>query len=277
MSDANLVSKHYTHGRLLDTIRTGVEALGKSPDTVSVEDLGPVDEFHIGGRVATESFLDQLGLRTEDHVLDVGCGLGGASRFVAQRYGCRVTGIDLTREYIETGRVLCSWVGLEDRIALDQGDATALSYSDGAFDKAYMMHVGMNIADKQRLIAELHRVIRPGGCLGIYDVMRIGNGDLTLPVPWAASADANAVASPDEYKDTLKAAGFQLLAERNRREFAVEFFARLQANAATAQGPPPLGLHILMGETAPVKVKNMIENISENRVAPVELIAEKLS
>ena len=277
MSDANLVSKHYTHGQLLDTIRAGVEALGKSPDTVSVEDLGPVEEFHIGGRVATESFLDQLGLRTEDHVLDVGCGLGGASRFVAQRYGCRVTGIDLTREYIETGRVLCSWVGLEDRIALDQGDATALSYSDGAFDKAYMMHVGMNIADKQRLIAELHRVIRPGGCLGIYDVMRIGNGDLTLPVPWAASADANAVASPDEYKDTLKAAGFQLLAERNRREFAVEFFARLQANAATAQGPPPLGLHILMGETAPVKVKNMIENITENRVAPVELIAEKLS
>ena len=277
MSDANLVSKHYTHGRLLDTIRAGVEALGKSPDTVSVEDLGPVEEFHIGGRVATESFLDQLGLRTEDHVLDVGCGLGGASRFVAQRYGCRVTGIDLTREYIETGRVLCSWVGLEDRIALDQGDATALSYSDGAFDKAYMMHVGMNIADKQRLIAELHRVIRPGGCLGIYDVMRIGDGDLTLPVPWAATVGANAVASPEEYKDALKAAGFQLLAERNRREFAVEFFARLQANAATAQGPPPLGLHILMGETAPVKVKNMIENITENRVAPVELIAEKLS
>ena len=277
MSDANLVSNHYTHGSLLDAIRAGVEGLGKSPDTVSVDDLGPVEEFHIGGRVATESFLDQLGLISEDHVLDVGCGLGGASRFVAQRFGSRVTGIDLTREYIETGRVLCSWVGLEDRIALDQGDATALSYSDGAFDKAYMMHVGMNIADKQRLIAELHRVIRPGGCLGIYDVMRIGNGDLTLPVPWAASADANAVASPDEYKDTLKAAGFQLLAERNRREFAVEFFARLQANAATAQGPPPLGLHILMGETAPVKVKNMIENITENRVAPVELIAEKLS
>ena len=101
--------------------------------------------------------------------------------------------------------------------------------------------------------------------------------DLTLPVPWAATAGANAVASPEEYKDALKEAGFQLLAERNRREFAVEFFARLQANAATAQGPPPLGLHILMGETAPVKVKNMIENITENRVAPVELIAEKLS
>ena len=275
MSDANLVSKHYTHGRLLDTIRTGVEALGKSPDTVSVEDLGPVEEFHIGGRVATESFLDQLGLRTEDHVLDVGCGLGGASRFVAQRYGSRVTGVDLTREYIETGRILCSWVGLESRIVLEEGNATAMSYSDGAFDNAYMMHVGMNIADKQRLVAELYRVLKPGGRLGIYDVMRVGDGDLTLPVPWAASADANAVASPDVYKNALKAAGFQLLAERNRREFAVEFFARLQANAAAAQGPPPLGLHILMGEAAPLKVHNMIENISKDRIAPVELISEK--
>lgn len=276
MSDANVVSNHYTHGSLLDAIRAGVEGLGKSLDTVSVHDLGPVEEFHIGGRVATESFLEQLDLSSDDNVLDVGCGLGGASRFVAQRYGSRVTGIDLTLEYIETGRVLCSWVGLEHRIALDQGSATAMSYSDGTFDKAYMMHVGMNIADKQLLISELYRVLRPRGYLGIYDVMRVGDGDLTFPVPWATTADANAVASLDEYKNELKAVGFQVIAERNRREFALDFFAGLQANTAAAEGPPPLGLHILMGETAPMKVKNMIENISENRLAPIELIAEKL-
>ncbi len=276
MTDTNLVSDHYTHGSLLDAIRAGVERLGKSPNTVSVEDLGPVEEFHIGGRAASESFLDQLDLLPEDHVLDVGCGLGGTSRFVAQRYASRVTGIDLTREYIETGRVLCSWVGLEQRIALDQGSATAMSYSDDVFDKAYMMHVGMNIADKQRLISELYRVLRPGGYLGIYDVMRVGDGDITFPVPWAATAEASVVASPDEYKIALNAVGFRVIAERNRREFALDYFARLQASTAAAGGPPPLGLHILMGETAPIKRKNMIENISESRVAPVELIAEKL-
>jgi SAM-dependent methyltransferase len=276
MADANLVSDHYTHGGLLDAIRAGVERLGKSPNTVSVEDLGPVEEFHIGGRVASESFLDQLGLLPDDHVLDVGCGLGGTSRFVAQRYASRVTGIDLTHEYIETGRVLCSWVGLEHRIALDQGSATAMSYSDDVFDKAYMMHVGMNIADKQSLISELYRVLRPGGYFGIYDVMRVGDGDITFPVPWAATAEASVVASPDEYKSALNAVGFRVIAERNRREFALDFFARLQASTAAAGGPPPLGLHILMGETAPMKVKNMIGNILESRVAPVELIAEKL-
>ena len=277
MPDTQLVADHYTHGSLLDAIRTGVERLGKSPETVRVEDLGPIEEFHIGGRAASESFLDQLHLSADDHVLDVGCGLGGTSRFVAHRYGSRVTGIDLTHEFIETGRALCEWVGLEDRIVLDHGSATALSYADGTFDKAYMMHVGMNIADKPSLMKELHRVLKPGAVLGVYDVMRTGDGDLTFPVPWASTAEASVVESLGTYKNALNAAGFRIIAEQNRHEFALDFFAHLQANAAAAGGPPPLGLHILMGETAPVKVKNMIENISEGRVAPIEVIAEKLA
>jgi SAM-dependent methyltransferase len=242
---------------------------------VQVDDLAPVDEFHIGGRVATEAFLDQLGPIPSDNILDVGCGLGGASRFAAQHYGCRVTGIDLTPAYVETGTLLCSWVGLNDRITLEQGDATATPYADGAFHKAYLLHVGMNIADKTGLARELYRLIKPGGKLGIYDIMRVGSGDLTFPVPWASEAEGSAVASPDDYKAALVAAGFTLTAERNRRDFALDFFTNLQAAAAGAEGPPALGLHILMGETAAVKIRNMIENITANRIAPVELIAEK--
>jgi ubiquinone/menaquinone biosynthesis C-methylase UbiE len=277
MPDTKLVSDHYTHGSLLDAIRNGIERIGKSPETVGVEDLGPIEEFHIGGRVASESFLDQLQLSSDDHVLDVGCGLGGTSRFVAHRYGSRVTGIDLTQEFIETGRTLCAWVGLEQQIVLEHGSATALSYADGMFDKAYMMHVGMNIADKPALMAQLHRVLKPGAALGIYDVMRIGDGDLTFPLPWASTAEASVVESLDAYKNALNTAGFRIAAEQNRRAFALDFFARLQANVAAAGGPPPLGVHILMGETAPVKIKNLIEDISEGRVAPIEVIAEKLA
>ncbi len=275
MPEPSLVATHYAQGGLLEAIVAGMAKLGKTPDTVGIEDLAAVDEFHIGGRVATESFLDQVGLGAADHVLDVGCGLGGASRFAADRYRCRVTGIDLTQDYVETGTTLCRWLGLADRISLEQGDATATAYSDGVFDKACMLHVGMNIADKAALAAELHRVIKPGGTLGIYDVMRTGDGALTYPVPWAMTARGSAVASPDDYKAALEAAGFRITAERNRRAFALDFFARLQATAAS--GPPPLGLHILMGETARTKVLNMIENITENRVAPVELIAKKIA
>ena len=251
MPDENLVSNHYTHGSLLDAIATGLEKLGSSPETAAVDDLAPVDEFHIGGRVATEAFLDQLGIEAEHRMIDVGCGLGGGSRFAAQQYGCHVTGVDLTSEYVETGGVLCSWVGLGHRIRLETEDATALSHADGEFDGAFMMHVGMNIADKRALASELHRVLRPGGKLGIYDVMRTGDGDLSFPVPWAAEPAGSAVATPEEYKAAMEAAGFRLTAERNRRDFALDFFAQIQASAASASGPPPLGIHILMGETPP--------------------------
>lgn len=274
MSEDSAVASHYTHGSLLDAIRAGVEGNGKAPETVSVHDLGPVEEFHIGGRAATESFLDRLDLASSDNVLDVGCGLGGSSRFVAEHYGSKVTGIDLTAEYIETGRALCSWVGLQERVILDQGDAIATPYADNAFDKAYLMHVGMNIPDKQRLANELHRVLVPGGVLGIYDIMRVGDGELTFPVPWATTAGTSAVAWPDDYRGALENAGFRLVAERDRRDFALEFFAGLQAKAAS-DGPPALGLHIVMGESAPVKIRNMIESISSGTLAPIELIARK--
>ena len=151
MIDLNLVANHYTRGDLLSAIRAGVEKLGKTPETVTIEDLAPVDEFHIGGRMATRSFLDQIGIRPEDHVLDVGCGIGGASRFAARTYGCQVTGMDLTEEYVETGNTLCSWLGLENRVKLSQGNALAMNLPDATVDKAFMLHVGMNIPDKASL------------------------------------------------------------------------------------------------------------------------------
>ena len=275
MPDSELVANHYTHGGLLDAICDGVRALGKTTATVDLEDLGPVDEFHIGGRVATEEFLDQLDIGPSHHVLDVGCGLGGASRFAAHQYGCRVTGVDLTREYIETGNVLCAWLGLGDRVSLVAENAMQLSSPADTFDRAYMLHVGMNIADKPSLFEELYRVTRPGGRIGIYDVMRVSDGDLSFPVPWATGPEGSAVAPVASYRSALESAGFHILAERNRRDFALEFFARLKSGTGNRQGPPPLGLHILMGSTAPLKISNMIENISRNIVAPVEIVAGK--
>ncbi len=275
MTDLDVIARHYTRGDLLERISTGVERLGKSLESVTIQDLAPVDEFHIGGSLATRSFLDQVAIGAEDHVLDIGCGLGGTSRFAAKTYGCRVTGIDLTREYVETGKVLCSWVGLAHRVDLVHGNALATDFSASSFDKAFMLHVGMNIADKRALAAEAWRVLKPGGVLGIYDVMRAGDEDLTFPVPWATVADTSSVASSDEYKDALAGSGFVLSGERDRRGFALQFFEGLRENAGEAEGPPPLGLHILMGEDASTKVQNMIQNISQGRVAPVELIAQK--
>jgi ubiquinone/menaquinone biosynthesis C-methylase UbiE len=275
MPESTSVAQHYTHGSLFAAISEGISALGKTVDTVNFDDLAPVEEFHIGGRVATESLLNQLDIVPSHHVLDVGCGLGGASRFAAHNYGCRITGVDLTQEYVDTGNIICRWFDLDNRINLETEDASHLPYANETFDRAYMLHVGMNIAEKQSLTDELYRVLRPGGRLGIYDVMRVGDGELTFPVPWASGPQGSAVDRIGTYKSALSGSGFKILTERNRRDFALEFFAQLQSQATSTSGPPPLGLHLLMGSTAAAKIGNMIENISRNIVAPVEIIAER--
>lgn len=269
------VADHYTHGALIDAIERGITALGKTTATITLDDLAPVDEFHIGGRRASIAFLDQLGLGEAVTTLDVGCGIGGASRFTASHYGAAVTGIDLTAEYVATGQVICDWLGLSQQVQLREASATALPFADASFDRAFMMHVGMNIPDKAAVCREVARVLKPGGCFGIYDVMRIGPGELTFPVPWATTAATSAVASPEEYRTALTDAGLTLESERNRHGFALEFFEELKAKTMAAGGPPPLGLHILMGATAPLKVQNMLDNISAGRIAPVEMIGRK--
>ena len=196
---------------------------------------------------------------------------------VSRRAGSvvKTTGIDLTDEFIETGRVLSSWVGLDDRIALHQGSALSMPFDDGAFNAGYMLHVGMNIDNKKELFSEVFRVLQSGSMFGVYDVMQTGEGDLTYPVPWATTEATSAVAAPEQYKAHLEAAGFAIVAERNRRDFALEFFDQLRAKTQAAGGPPPLGLHVLMGHNAPEKLQNMISNISAGRIAPVELIVQK--
>jgi SAM-dependent methyltransferase len=275
MPNDELVAEHYAHGTLLEAIRAGIEKLGKTEASVTLEDLGPVEEFHIGGRQASADFLNQLNLVAEDTVLDVGCGLGGVARFAASRYGSHITGVDLTEEFVQAGRVMNQWVNLQDRIALEQGSALAMTCTDASFDKAYMMHVGMNIADKSSLMNELHRVLKPGGRLGIFDIMRTSAGELNFPVPWATDASGSALATLQEYKLALEAAGFQVSGERNRHPFAMAFFEKLQAGTAAAGGPPPLGLHIVMGANAAQKIANMVENVRMSRIAPIEVFAVK--
>ncbi len=275
MSYENAVSEHYTHGDLLGAIEAAIPKLGKTVDSVTVEDLGPVDEFHTGGRMATDHLLDQLNFAEGDHVLDVGCGLGGAARFAAKKIKNHVTGIDLTQEYIDTGVALNRWVGLDKQVTLQQGSALAMPFEDGTFDGGFMLHVGMNIDDKAKLFAEVYRVLKSGASFGVYDIMRQSGGDLTYPVPWATVDSTSKSATPEQYKIALSEAGFKIKAENNRHDFALEFFKQMKAKIETNGGPPPLGLHTLMQQSTPIKAKNMIDNIEAGLIAPVEIIAKK--
>jgi ubiquinone/menaquinone biosynthesis C-methylase UbiE len=267
------VADHYARESLIAAIRDGLAAMGKTEVTVTAEDLSPVDEFHIGGREATGDLAGQIALAASDRVLDIGCGLGGPARQIAAHYACHVTGIDLTRDYIEAGNVLSGWLRLKDLVSLQQGNALALPFADESFSAAYMLHVGMNIADKSVLFSEAARVLRAGARLGVYDVMRTGEGELAYPLPWASTPETNAIAAPARYREALSAAGFEIISERNRRDVALNYFAQQRAKVATCS--TALGVQTLMGARRPQMVGNMIESISAGRIAPVEIIARR--
>jgi len=268
------VARHYTHGALEQAILNGLKAMGRAPEEIGPEDLAAVDEFHIGGREATADLAERLAPSPGTSLLDIGCGLGGAARFFARRYNCQVTGVDITPEFVEVATMLTRRVNLAERVDHRVASALDLPFEDGRFDAATLLHVGMNIPDKEALCAEVRRVLKPGGAFAIYDIMRTGDGELDYPVPWAATAATSFVAGPETYRQALEAAGFEVAAERDRRDFAVDFFRRMQARVAES-GPPPLGLHILMGADAPRKVANMIASLESGRVAPVEMICRR--
>jgi ubiquinone/menaquinone biosynthesis C-methylase UbiE len=207
-------------------------------------------------------------------LLDIGSGIGGPARFFASQYGCSVVGIDLTPEYVAVAERLTRMVGLTDRVRFRVGSATDLPFDEASFERATLLHVGMNVPDKGALCAEAARVLKPAGVFAVYEVMRTGEGDLIFPVAWADTAATSFVADPVTYRRALEAAGFEVMAEEDRRDPALEFFHRMRARHAES-GLPPLGLHLHMGPDAPRKVANMIANLERGVVAPVEMICRR--
>lgn len=266
--DRITVSDHYRRMDLESAIANAIAAAGKTTSTITAEDLAPLDEFHIGGKASTIDLMRALSPTSTQHVLDVGCGLGGAARFAATTYGCRVTGIDLTPDYVAAGRTISDWLGAGSRVQLHEADALAMPFPDATFNLAYMMHVGMNVRDKAQLFAEIARVLRPNARLALYDVMRTGSGELSYPLPWATTADQCALSTPDAYHAAFESAGFVVVAEQDRRELALEYFASQRAAVEAGRGRSPIGLQLLMGSRREAQVRHMSEAIARGDLSP---------
>ena len=201
------LTDHYGQGGELEQrLLARLAAAGLDPDALAVEDLAGADEFHLGGRAATETILSVLELTGTERVFDIGCGLGGPARHVASSTGCRVHGVDLTREFVEVAATLSERTGLTDRTTFECRDVELDGLPDGAFDVVTIFHVGMNIADKQALAAAASERLAAGGRLVVYDIMRIGSGDLEWPMPWSATDSTSFVESPEHYLDAMEAA-----------------------------------------------------------------------
>ena len=270
--DPHKVATHYDREDIAGAIFGELERSGNGP--ASVESLAPFDEFHIRGREATESLLAAAGFRDGMHVLDIGCGIGGPARYLAAQAGCRVTGIDLTPSFCQAAERLTAAVGLDDRVAIRQGDALDMPFEDASFDGAWMLHAAMNIPDKTRLYAEIARVLKPGAVFAGYEIHK-GEGEAVLyPVPWAEEASICHLIAPEDWHGRLEAAGLAIDRWQDLTEPAAAWFAKSHERISSGEANT-FGLRLIMGETFEAKVVNMVRNTAENRITVIEAICRR--
>ncbi len=271
---AQAVADHYKRRALGDVILAALTAAGKDIEHLTTDDLAPVDEFHSGGRNATVRLAQLAQINGSERVLDVGCGIGGPSRYLASKFGCQVTGLDLTADFIALAGMLAQRTRLADKVTYRQGDALDLPFADASFDLVWSQNAAMNIADRDRLYAEMRRVLTPSGRLALQEIAAGPGGEPFYPTPWASDKSISFLVTPEATRAALERIGFRVVAWQDTTEEALEQ-QRARAKALETGSLPPLGLHIVIGEAFPTVTKNMLRNLQEERLNLFNAVLER--
>jgi ubiquinone/menaquinone biosynthesis C-methylase UbiE len=269
------IPMHYSSGDLLSRLTTALIADGVDPDRPGIEALAPYDQFHGRGLEATVEISGLMQAGPADHILDIGSGIGGPARYFASRLGCRVTGIDLTPEFCAVARRLTHALDLEDKVTFSVGDAVAMPYADGSFEGAYSMNVSMNIADKGALYREIHRVLKPRAWLVLSEIARGEGGEPEYPTPWASSAHSSFLSTPQQTREGLTAAGFDIVRLHDTIAESLAFGARSRAMVERGEKPPHRAVMLIHGEIASRAIANTSRGLAEGRLVPIEVFARK--
>ena len=269
------ISGHYSRGDLRARLDAALAEDGVDPRRPDLLSLAPYDQFHGRGLEATVELADGLAIAGDDHLLDVGSGIGGPARYFAHRFGCRVTGVDITPVFCDVARELTQRLGLAERVEFLCADALAMPFDDASFDGAYSMNVSMNIADRAGLYREIGRVLKPGGWLALSEIARGEGPDIDYPTPWAQSALSSFLATPGATRGSLVAAGFDIVHFRSTRKQALAFGARSRAMVERGEKPPHRAVTLMHAELAPQAIANMAVALREARVEPIEILATK--
>ena len=273
MSD---ITSHYTSGNLLARLNAALAEDGADPAHPTMQALAPYDQFHGRGMEATEQLASMLEVAPKDRLLDIGSGIGGPARYMAHRFGCRVTGIDLTAEFCDVARHLTRLLGLESRVDFETGDAVSMPFADASFEGAYSMNVSMNIADKAGLYREIRRVLKPGGWLMLSELADGPGPALDYPTPWAATASTSFLSTPEETRQGLEAAGFVIVQMRDTAEETKAWGARSKAMVERGEKPPHRAVQLIHGEGALAAMRNSSRGVNEGRILPIEMFTRRI-
>src|SRR5689334_5493359 len=142
------VQDHYAKAGIVQRVIAALRAANGVDAPITPETLAPIDHFHGRGFLATEELARSLNPQPSNHILDIGCGIGGPARWIAHKFGCRVTGVDITPEFCSAARELNDIAGMSSQVSILEGSALSLPLPDATFDRVYSQNVLMNISDK---------------------------------------------------------------------------------------------------------------------------------
>ncbi len=257
------VEKHYTRHDLYETILSKLQELGI--DAATRKDISGVDEFHIRGAAVSKELANEAGFGNNSKMLDIGCGLGGPCRLIADEYGCNVTGIDITEEFIQTAQRLTALVKLNDKINFIKADALQLPFENESFDFTWTQHVQMNIENKHTFYAEMKRVLKTGGKFIYYDIFSKNQEPLHYPVPWADDQSISFLITVTELDELLQNLGFSKVHTKDQTPAGMQFFANLFLMISKGE-TPAMGLPLLIGVSSRQKFENLYRNFKEDKL-----------
>jgi SAM-dependent methyltransferase len=268
------ICSYYSPNDLFNRIIEGLHKLGKDLTKLTLDDLQPVDEFHIRGDTATKELIKLSGFTSDMHILDVGCGIGGSTRRLSHQTGCRVTGIDLSDTYIDTAQRLTRLLNMQELVSFHAASALALPFADNTFDGVWSLQMNMNVEDKPSWLKEVYRVLKPGGRAVLYEVCGHKNTPLYFPVPWARDSSMSFLVPPQSFRHVITSAGFGIEVWNDKTDLARKAFANVQEPVGEPD-LPVLGVYLLVGRDIPTKAYNLHRNLDEERVSLIETVAVK--